>query len=290
MDGPGVVLSATPRAGPSGPIRLAYLVSQYPAVNHTHILREIRGLRELGFEVHVASIRPPDRPKEQLTAVEKEEARSTFTVLRAGPIAILGAHLATFLRRPLKYLSGMAYAIRLAGANLRAAISNLFYFAEAIVAGRHFERLAVTHVHTHFSSTVALLLARVFPIPWSATIHGSAEFEDAAGFYLREKVASAQFVRAISDYGASQLMRASDPEHWPKIEVVRLGVDTAIFTPRPAPAPEQSQPSDAAPTRPPRPSEGRPARPEAKPKESKTTLYDNLEQEMASLLGRPTKT
>jgi len=60
--------------------------------------------------------------------------------------------------------------------------------------------------------------------------------------------------------------------------------------PAPAPAPEQSQPSDAAPTRPPRPSEGRPARPEAKPKESKTTLYDNLEQEMASLLGRPTKT
>src|SRR5208282_1334518 len=51
---------------------------------------------------------------------------------------------------------------------------------------------------------------------------------------------------------------------------------TATPRPAPAPAPEQSQASDAAPTRPPRPSEGRPARPEAKPKESKTTLYDNL--------------
>ena len=30
----------------------------------------------------------------------------------------------------------------------------------------------------------------------------------------------------------------------------------------------------------------KPARPEAKPKESKA-LYDSLEQEMASLLGRP---
>ena len=28
----------------------------------------------------------------------------------------------------------------------------------------------------------------------------------------------------------------------------------------------------------------------AKPNQSKTTLYDSLEQEMASLLGRPTKT
>lgn len=217
----------------SGVGRLAYLVSQYPAVNHTHILREIRGLRELGFEVHVASIRPPDRPADQLTEIEREETRSTFTVLRAGPAVIWGAHLATLLKRPFRYLAGIAYAVSLAGANLRAIASNLFYFAEAVVAGRHFERLAVTHVHTHFSSTVAVLLSRVFPIPFSATIHGSAEFEDMAGFYLREKVARARFVRAISDYGASQLMRASDPEQWSKIEVVRLGVNTAVFAPPP---------------------------------------------------------
>jgi len=56
------------------------------------------------------------------------------------------------------------------------------------------------------------------------------------------------------------------------------------------PAPEQSQTAAPAMPRPPRPSEGRPARPEAKPNQSKTTLYDSLEQEMASLLGRQTKT
>ena len=223
------------------PLRLAYLVSQYPAVNHTHILREIRGLRDLGLEIHVISIRPPDRPTDQLTEVEQAEARDTFTILRAGPLAVVRAHLATLLRRPLKYFSGLAYAIRLAGANLRAAAWNLAYFAEAVVTGRHCERLVVTHVHSHFSSTVALLLSRVFPISYSATIHGSAEFEDPAGFYLSEKVARARFVRAISDYGASQLMRWSAPAHWPKIEVVRLGVDTSVFTPRAAPAGERTE-------------------------------------------------
>jgi hypothetical protein len=40
------------------------------------------------------------------------------------------------------------------------------------------------------------------------------------------------------------------------------------------------------PTRAPRPAEAKPARAEAKPKEGKA-LYDTLEQEMASLLGRP---
>ena len=61
--------------------------------------------------------------------------------------------------------------------------------------------------------------------------------------------------------------------------------------PRAGPAPEQPAPAaTASPPRVPRPSEPKPARPESKPAESKTALYDSLEQEMASLLGRPTKT
>jgi flagellar protein FliO/FliZ len=63
---------------------------------------------------------------------------------------------------------------------------------------------------------------------------------------------------------------------------------------RSAPSAEQGQPSDAAPAmpRPQRPAEPKPPRPEAKPaqNQNKTTLYDSLEQEMASLLGRQNKT
>jgi flagellar protein FliO/FliZ len=64
---------------------------------------------------------------------------------------------------------------------------------------------------------------------------------------------------------------------------------------RPAPALEATHPTDTLPSRSPRPtepkSEVRPQRPEAKPNQgNKTALYDSLEEEMASLLGRPTKT
>jgi flagellar protein FliO/FliZ len=70
-------------------------------------------------------------------------------------------------------------------------------------------------------------------------------------------------------------------------------------SPQPRQEPRQTQPAEqaAAPEPPPappqpraaRPAEPKPARnaPPAKPPQS-TTLYDNLEQEMASLLGRPT--
>ena len=52
---------------------------------------------------------------------------------------------------------------------------------------------------------------------------------------------------------------------------------------------EQTEEQTAAPPPPPRaarPTEAKPVRAEAKPKEGKA-LYDTLEQEMASLLGRP---
>ncbi len=53
-------------------------------------------------------------------------------------------------------------------------------------------------------------------------------------------------------------------------------------------APAEAAPPPPPPQRPARQSEGK--RPEAKPGQNKSTLYDSLEQEMASLLGRPTKT
>jgi flagellar protein FliO/FliZ len=73
------------------------------------------------------------------------------------------------------------------------------------------------------------------------------------------------------------------------------GDGRAPATARATPAPEQGQPSDGAPTMPrvSRPAEIKPPRPEGKPAvppAGKATLYDSLEQEMASLLGRQTKT
>jgi flagellar protein FliO/FliZ len=63
--------------------------------------------------------------------------------------------------------------------------------------------------------------------------------------------------------------------------------------PRSAPAADQTARSEALPTpppRPPRPGEPRPVAAEAnKANQSKTAIYDTLEQEMANLLGRPSK-
>ncbi len=101
------------------------------------------------------------------------------------------------------------------------------------------ERNRITHVHSHFSSTVALLACRIFPITFSMTVHGPGEFVDVAGFNLAEKVAQTKFVAAISHYAASQVMRVSDPTDWHKIHVAPLGVDVDTFCPAKKLQPDQ---------------------------------------------------
>lgn len=211
-------------------MKLGYLVSQYPAVNHTYLLREIRGLRSLGFDITVISIAPPDRPPERLTPEERAEAALTRTVKTAPLARIAAAHVLTFCTRPLCYLRGLGTALRL-GRGFRSALFHLLYFAEAVIAGGWLLQAGVRHFHVHYSSTVGLLVARVFPLTMSVTFHGRAEFVDPAGFHLRRKVAASAFVSAISFFGRSRLMMACEPALWDRIEIARLGVDTEKLSP-----------------------------------------------------------
>jgi colanic acid/amylovoran biosynthesis glycosyltransferase len=222
-----ILLPASPH------IRIAYLVSQYPAVNHTFILREILELRRLDFDIRVASIRPADRPFEQLAPEEQQEQRATFYVKPKRAAGILAVNLGVLLRRPLSYLHALAYALRLAGLNARAALFNLAYLAEAAVIADWMGRQDLSHVHMHFTSTVGLLALRLAPLRTSVTIHGPDEFTDPAGFYLSEKIRTLHLLCTISEYGRSQLMRYSDRVQWSKFRVARLGVDPTFYNPGP---------------------------------------------------------
>ena len=214
-------------------LRIAYLVSQYPAVNHTFILREVLELRRLGLEIHTASIRAPDRPLDRLSPGEQSEQRRTFYVLPKGFTGILAANIRIAFSHPFSYLGALAYSLRLAGWNPRTALFHLAYFAEAAVVTDWMRRQNLSHIHMHFTSTVGLLAMRLTPMRASATIHGPAEFDDPAAFHLTEKIRAFHLLCAISDYGRGQLMRFSGESQWNKIRVARLGVDPSLYAPRP---------------------------------------------------------
>lgn len=217
-------------------MRLGYLVSRYPAVSHTFILREVLALKEHGIDVSVASINRPDRTLEGLTQEERSEVAKTFYVKSAGLSAVISAQVSLFVKRPAGYLRGLAFALRLGGSDLSRLLICFFYFVEASMLARWMRGLALHHLHVHFATpaaTVAMILARLAPIHFSITVHGPDEFYDVPGCYLAEKVASSQFICAIGLYARSQLMKIAPVEHWDKIEIAPLGVDPEHFAPRP---------------------------------------------------------
>jgi colanic acid/amylovoran biosynthesis glycosyltransferase len=206
--------------------RIAYLLSQYPAVNHVFMLREVRLLRQMGLDARVVSIRNPDRDSSAMTAAEQEEARSAYYVKGTGLGRLAQSQIRTAWARPAGYFRGLMDA-------LRFGPRGLFYFAEAVAVGDWMRRNGLGHVHTHYAGTVGWIVARIFPVTLSITFHGPAEFENITADHIREKVAASLFSCAISQYGLDQLKAASAPADWPRLEVTMLGVDPAEFPPTP---------------------------------------------------------
>ncbi len=218
------------------PPRLAYLVSQYPSFNHTFVLREVRELRARGWDILTVSVHPPDRPPEALPTEEAAEYALTWYLLPLRRASALRAHLATLLRRPRAYLAALLRALALGHASPRQWLPGLSHFGAAVIIGAELHRRGFSHVHAHFTSTLALLISRLFSISYSATMHGPDEFLDPAGFALEQKIDASAFLVAISHYARSQLMRFSRPSHWDRFEVCPLGVDVRVFLPAPRPA------------------------------------------------------
>jgi colanic acid/amylovoran biosynthesis glycosyltransferase len=217
-----------------GRVRLAYLLSAYPAISHTFFLNEIAELRKRGFSIDVASINKPHWPSDSISGQVSGALASTFYIKDGKPLQIGLILLGIFLTSPVVVWRGIRSLGQLGDRGASAKVYSLFYLAEALILGDWLRRRGHTHLHIHFGgpvATVGMLTSIAWEIPYSITIHGPEEFYGIDQSYLRKKVEKATFVLCISDYCRSQLMKLSEPTQWNKLQVVRLGVDVHLFTP-----------------------------------------------------------
>lgn len=209
---------------------MAYLISRYPAISHTFILREIQHLRALGHTILTASINAPDRSIESMEGDERQEARDTFVVKAQGWLGALAALCYWLVRAPAPLLVTLRLGLRL-GKNGQW-LYGLAYAVEAALVARWMEQHHLTRLHVHFGNagaTVGVLVKQLTACHLSYTIHGPDEFDDVPGQQLPFKMQQADQVVCISQFAKGQLMRISQPEHWAKLQVCRLGVDPAQF-------------------------------------------------------------
>lgn len=211
---------------------VAYIMSRFPKLTETFILYEILAAEQQGAQVEIYPLR-----REPTSHMHREAeamvARAHFTTWLSLPILL--ANLRMFCGAPLAYLGALATIVWANLGSARYLVGGVLYFPKAVYMARDMQRRGVRHVHAHFCShpaAAAFVIGRLTGIPYSFTAHGSDLHCDR--HMLREKVAEAEFVAAISDYNRDLILAECGEEWAGKVHVVHCGVDTSQFTRRDA--------------------------------------------------------
>lgn len=214
--------------------KIAYLCSEYPAISHTFVFREIESLREEGFTIYPVSA-CPSANLHKMTPMEQQEAERTLVLKETSLLAGLYSLAKVFARSPLGFFKMTIAAIVLFFTGARQPIKALCYLAEAIILLDWLHSKGVSHIHEHFANPtaiVALLAKKYGGISYSLSVHGPDIFYQVDSSLLQKKVAEASFVRCISHYCRSQLWRISPYHDWSKFHIVRCGVDPDVYRPK----------------------------------------------------------
>lgn len=222
--------------------RVTYLASQYPALSHAFIEREVAALRAAGLGVDTVSVRPPERADLRVGGLSAEAGR-TVVVQGLPARALLRAHLRWLAVAPRAYARTCRESVG-AGRGLRGRAKRLMYFGEAVPVAELARRRHSRHVHVHFANNgadigeLAVHLGERADGPgswtWSMTMHGPTEFEDPVRHRLAAKVASAQFVACISTFCRDRLLGVAPGTDPGKLPIIHMGVDTDRYPPRAA--------------------------------------------------------
>jgi colanic acid/amylovoran biosynthesis glycosyltransferase len=213
---------------------IGYLARILPILSETFVVREIAELRRLGVDVRPFSLYPPDLSVAHSEAPDL--AREVEIFVRPKHFLFWAAHLTVLLRSPIRYFRCLWQYVLAASEPWRRRFRCLMYFAIAPFAAVCLRRAGVSHLHAHFANaatSVAMMAAELAGIPFSFTAHAYDIFVD--DLLLPAKIPAAAFVATCSQFNVHYLR-----EHYPAaaeavINVVHVGVDPAVFTPRPAP-------------------------------------------------------
>jgi len=224
------------------PLKIAYLVNQYPQTSQSFIRREIEALEARGRPVLRYTLRAVDQPL--VDAGDRAERDRTRAVLGVGGGGLALALAREAAGRPSAFARALRLAVGLGRPSERGVGVHLIYLAEACVLRRWLAEAGVGHVHAHFgtnSTAVAALCRALGGPPFSFTVHGPEEFDSPRALGLGTKVRLASFVAAISEFTRSQVYRWADHADWPKVHVVRCGLDPSYLD---GPGPEPPSATD----------------------------------------------
>ncbi|MFM5923941.1 MAG: glycosyltransferase [Novosphingobium sp.] len=212
-----------PRSDPS----IAYVMSRFPLLTETFILREMLELERQGTPLVIFPLLRAD-PAVRHAEVDRLKAAVHYT--RFVSLPIVADNLAFLCRNPVRYL-------RLLGTVLRGnwGSANLFFGAlgiwpKSVHFARLVERQGIAHIHAHYATHPALcamIASELTGVGFSFTVHAHDIFIHQQ--MLARKMRKARFVASISEFNKRYILdRAPDvaPDH---VRIVHCGIEPEVY-------------------------------------------------------------
>jgi glycosyltransferase involved in cell wall biosynthesis len=216
---------------PTSPVPvLGMILKGYPRISETFISNEILLLEDLGFAVHLFSMR---RPRENFSheSVKKIRAKVDYlpeTLIKPLP-RLLYHNLLLAAKKPVVYAGALRAGFRrFLRTHKSATIKHLFQ--AGYLAHRFLPASGVTHLHAHFAhspTSVAMFTSLLTGLPFSFTAHAK-DIYTSDPRQIREKIGLARFVVTCTEYNRKHLRELSDGYATP-IHRNYHGIDIKLF-------------------------------------------------------------
>jgi glycosyltransferase involved in cell wall biosynthesis len=214
-------------------MRIAYVMSQFPELHETFILREIVELRRQGMDLRLFSLKPCR------DSIVHAEARALMVETRYAAFFfsrhVLAAQVRWLCRRPGRYLRMLAFLVARSWRSPQVLVKSLAIVPKAAYFAEVMQAAGVTHIHAHWASiptTAALIASRLTEIPFSFSAHAYDIFLDRT--LLEEKLRAARFAVTCSGFARQYLREHFDGLADRTVTVNYHGLDLGRYTPPPA--------------------------------------------------------
>ncbi|HEX9093431.1 MAG TPA: glycosyltransferase [Coriobacteriia bacterium] len=208
---------------------VAYIVSRFPHVSETFIVRELDAVdAHAGLDVELLSLFPPMDP-----TIHPRASRWLPALRRPRAVEALAAMAWWSRQRPARLAKSIGLVIR--GYARRPALlaRALATVPLAAAHARYVASRDIAHLHAHYATyplLAAWLCHRLAGVPYSVTVHAHDIFIDRS--FLGRRLADASFVVAVSEYNRRFLTTHGVLGGTP-VHVVHCGIEPAAYSFRP---------------------------------------------------------
>ena len=220
-------LSTSPTINPV--LTIGMIVTTWPRLSQTFVLREFIGLEKLGLQLRIFSIKVP-RGEPVHADVARVQAPVTYLAFRSSWKLILSANFR--LARDLRGRYFRTWSLGLRNIRYGNVLHILRQLLRAGYVADILRQEPVERIHAHFATapaSVAMFVSELTGIPYTIAVHANDIFVKARGRLMSAKIDRAEAVVTNNEYNRQYLLSRFGSELDSKLPCVYNGLDLSQF-------------------------------------------------------------